>query len=219
MMGFNEIKGDEKKVEYLELIYDLIFVFVIGRNNTLIHYINNGFIRGEVYITYIICTLVIIQIWNYTTFFVNRYGSNGRNVRKAYRVFVNMYLLYYLADGTRVHWEFYVTRYCVSLGLILVNIAVMYFVKLKKRSNRTQWELKQIKWNIGILLIQALLAFLAIPVYRVTKVTLVPFAIAFGLIALFVSSKVNRQVEIDFNHLTERAMLFVVFSFGEMIIL
>ena len=25
----------EKKVEYLELIYDLIFVFIIGRNNSL----------------------------------------------------------------------------------------------------------------------------------------------------------------------------------------
>ncbi len=30
---------DEKKVEYLELIYDLIFVYLIGRNNSLLHYI------------------------------------------------------------------------------------------------------------------------------------------------------------------------------------
>ena len=29
MMSLEEMKGDEKKVEYLELIYDLIFVFVI----------------------------------------------------------------------------------------------------------------------------------------------------------------------------------------------
>ena len=33
---------EEKKVEYLELIYDLIFVYVIGRNNQVLHYIENG---------------------------------------------------------------------------------------------------------------------------------------------------------------------------------
>ncbi len=27
---------DEKKVEYIELIYDLIFVYLIGRNNSLL---------------------------------------------------------------------------------------------------------------------------------------------------------------------------------------
>ena len=35
---------EEKKVEYLELIYDLIFVYVIGRNNQVLHYIENGFV-------------------------------------------------------------------------------------------------------------------------------------------------------------------------------
>ncbi len=33
------IDQQEKKVEYLELIYDLIFVYLIGRNNSLLHYI------------------------------------------------------------------------------------------------------------------------------------------------------------------------------------
>ena len=33
----------EKKVEYVELIYDLIFVYIIGRNNSLLHNIKNGF--------------------------------------------------------------------------------------------------------------------------------------------------------------------------------
>ena len=32
----NSIRREEKKVEYLELIYDLIFVYIIGRNNSLL---------------------------------------------------------------------------------------------------------------------------------------------------------------------------------------
>ena len=31
----------EKKVEYVELIYDLIFVYIIGRNNHLLHNFEN----------------------------------------------------------------------------------------------------------------------------------------------------------------------------------
>ena len=30
-------KNEEKKVEYIELVYDLIFVYIIGRNNLILH--------------------------------------------------------------------------------------------------------------------------------------------------------------------------------------
>lgn len=33
------MEKEEKKVEYLELIYDLIFVYLIGRNNSLLHHV------------------------------------------------------------------------------------------------------------------------------------------------------------------------------------
>ena len=57
----------EKKVEYLELIYDLIFVFVIGRNNLLLHHFSGGFIDGGMFAAYTVCTLAVIQIWSFTT--------------------------------------------------------------------------------------------------------------------------------------------------------
>lgn len=43
------IAKDEKKVEYLELIYDLIFVYVIGRNNSLLHNVEDGFVPVTVF--------------------------------------------------------------------------------------------------------------------------------------------------------------------------
>ena len=36
------LQPKEKKVEYVELIYDLIFVYVVGRNNALLHIFENG---------------------------------------------------------------------------------------------------------------------------------------------------------------------------------
>ena len=81
----------EKKVEYLELIYDLIFVFIIGRNNSLLHHVDNGYVTQGNFLAYVLCTLAVIQIWNFTTFYINIYGRNG--VRDHVFLFINMYLL------------------------------------------------------------------------------------------------------------------------------
>ena len=57
---FSGKKG--KKVEYIELIYDLIFVYILGRSNTIIHTIDNGFIAPSVFLTYILCIYIYIKI-------------------------------------------------------------------------------------------------------------------------------------------------------------
>ena len=74
----NEQAASEKKVEYVELIYDLIFVYIIGRNNQLLDSFENGFVALPAFITYVLTTLAIIQIWNYTTYYINIYGKHGR---------------------------------------------------------------------------------------------------------------------------------------------
>ena len=114
------LEVQEKKVEYLELIYDLIFVYLIGRNNSLLHYIEDGFVPAEVFLAYVLCTLAVIQIWNFSTFYINLYGRNG--VRDHVFLFINMYLLYHMADGISTGWQASFYQFCVAWFLILVNI-------------------------------------------------------------------------------------------------
>ena len=71
----NAIKKEERKVEYSELIYDLIFVYIIGRNNSLLHDVSGGFVAPAMFLAYILCTLAVIQIWNYSTYYINIYVS------------------------------------------------------------------------------------------------------------------------------------------------
>lgn len=111
----NSDKTDEKKVEYLELIYDLIFVYIIGRNNSLLHHAENGFVTGGVFLAYVLCTLAVIQIWNFSTFYTNLYGRNG--VRDHVFLFINMFLLYYMADGISTAWQASFYRSCGARGL------------------------------------------------------------------------------------------------------
>lgn len=207
---------EEKKVEYLELIYDLIFVYIIGRNNSLLHNLDGGFVSGATMLAYVLGSLAIIQIWNFSTFYINMHGRNG--LRDHVALFINMYLLYYIGEGTRLHWESFQNQYHVAWALILLNIGVQYAIEL--RSHRTDPTARaSIKRMMFVLFGEALIVLLCIPIYNRTGAALAGVPIVFGMVMTRVLSDESKAALIDFPHLTERAMLFVVFTFGEMIIM
>lgn len=206
---------NEKKVEYLELIYDLVFVYVIGRNNSLLRHLEGGFLSPGVYFAYILCTLAVIQIWSFSTFYTNTYGRNS--LRDHVFMCINMFLLYYIADGTSVHWQGSVPRYSIAWALILLNIAAQYLIELRHHKV-APWGQKQIRRKAVVLLVEAALVLVNLAVYQLTGALFAWVPILFGIAATALSEDVNAIVPVDFPHLTERAMLYVVFTFGEMII-
>ena len=207
---------NEKKVEYIELIYDLIFVYIIGRNNHLLHVMENGFIAPGSFLTYVLATLVVLHIWYYTTLFINRYGEN--DLRMHIAIFVNMYLLYFMARGIRSDWQKEFYTFNGAWLLILLNIALQYYLQLKKTDAAKPWESVQIRINIRTILIQAAIIAIAFPVYRITGIPVSPLAVVFGIGMAAAGFRTSTMVPVDFRHLTERVMLYVVFTFGEMII-
>lgn len=206
----------EKKVEYVELIYDLIFVYIIGRNNALLHIFENGFVMPESFIAYIMTTLAIIQIWNFTTYYINIYGRHS--VREHVFLFVNMFLLYFIGEGTRNDWQSFHTQYHIAWALILINIGVQYLIELRNQGNSRE-NRKQICRMMGILFTEALIVLADIPAYRMTQTTWLSLvAILFGMGSVLIFGQRSSAAFVDFTHLSERAMLYVVFTFGEMII-
>ena len=208
-------ESQEKKVEYLELIYDLIFVYLIGRNNSILHYVEDGFVTGEVFLAYVLCSLAVIQIWNFSTFYINLYGRNS--VRDHIFLFTNMYLLYHMADGIRTAWQGSFYQFCIAWALILANIGVQHLIEMK-RHKAEPWVLEMLKRKSVIILGEAALILIHMLVYSQTGVSVAYIPILFGMIGTALSGRVNMLVPVDFMHLSERAMLYVVFTFGEMII-
>lgn len=207
--------SDEKKVEYIELIYDLIFVYLIGRSNSLLHAIDNGFFSAATYATYIMATLVILQVWYFSSLFINRYGTNG--VADHICLFINMYLLYYLADGTRLESGYYV-RYNAAWGLILLNLSVQYFLKLRRSGRMMPWEDRHLKYHMRLLLLQSVLVFVSIPLFKITHVAFSWVTLAVGFVAAVFTERIDALVPVNFEHLSERVMLYIVFTFGEMVV-
>ena len=210
---------NEKKVEYIELIYDLIFVYIIGRNNSLLHSFSDGFIKPGAFWGYVLTTLAIIQIWNYSTYYINIYGK--RSFREHIFLFINMFLLYFVGEGTRVDWQGYHTQYHLAWGLILINIGIQYLFEYRELNSdpeKKDYARHVLKMAL-ILFVEALIAMADIFWYRATQTSWLSLvAILFGICAVMTVGQKNSGEYLDFPHLSERAMLYVVFSFGEMII-
>ena len=176
-------ESKEKKVEYIELIYDLIFVYIIGRNNALLHIFENGFVAWPAFFAYVLTTLAVIQIWNYSTYYINIYGRHS--VREHVFLFVNMFLLYFIGEGTRVDWQGFHTQYHVAWALILINIGVQYLIELRHHEERGNQ--KQIIRMAVILLVEAMIVLADIPLYQATQTTwLSLIAIVFGVAAVLI---------------------------------
>ncbi|MBQ9031170.1 MAG: low temperature requirement protein A [Parasporobacterium sp.] len=207
---------EEKKVEYIELIYDLIFVYLIGQSNELLHEFEGGFFSAGTYLTYLLSTVVILQIWYQSSLFINRYGSNS--MLDYIGLFINMYLLYFMATGTRADWDNYYMRYNIAWGLILLNLAVQYYLQYRKRSKTAPWELAHIRSRIWLLLVQAIMIFVSIPFYFLAHFPLSWISLILGFIGSVFTRKIDSLVPVNFEHLTERVMLYIVLTFGEMIV-
>ncbi len=210
------LEKKEKKVEYVELIYDLIFVYIIGRNNALMHNIENGFVSWGTFLNYAVGTLAVIQIWNFTTYYINAYGRNS--VRDHVFQFINMFLLYFVGEGIRSDWGDYHTQYHVAWALILVNIGVQYLIEMRHHKNE-KWHTQRFVRMTATLFIEAAIVGFSVAEYQLWHTSFASFAaIVFGVASVFLTGKKSCPELIDFEHLTERAMLYVVFTFGEMII-
>ncbi len=209
------LKKEEKKVEYLELIYDLIFVYVIGRNNTLLHNVSNGFVEMNMFAAYLLCSLTVIQIWSFSTYYINMHGRNG--LREHVFILINMFLLYFLGEGTRADWQQHQLQYVLAWALILINIGTQYILELRNRKNDPMI-FRQTRRMLIVLFGEAAIVLCILPVYHATGVNLAPAAILYGIVGTMVHGKNAKVRLVDFTHLSERIMLYVVFTFGEMII-
>ncbi len=206
---------EERKVEYVELIYDLIFVYLVSRNGALLHTVENGFLTWSASLTYLASTLAVLQIWYLSTLYINHYGDGS--LREHLMLFLNMYLLYYMADGIRADWGPVYFRYNGAWALILLNMAASYYrmgssegIESVCRRHRNRYALT--------LVVEAVIVLASVPIYARTGIALAPWALVFGVASLLLTRDVERVMSVDFPHLAERVMLYIVFTFGEMIL-
>ncbi|MBP3239628.1 MAG: low temperature requirement protein A [Oribacterium sp.] len=206
----------EKKVEYIELFYDLIFVYSLRTINALFHGYEETFPPKEAIMTFIFLTAVVMQVWMFTTMFFNRYGR--KSLRDYISILLNMYLLYYMASGSNIHWLDHYTRYHAAWALIMANLAYRSWDKLRFAPRLDEIDKEILRNNIMILSFVFAIIAISIPIHYFTGIVISPVALIVGYVGKLKEHSAYAQRPCDFPHFAERNLLLVILTFGEMII-
>lgn len=202
-------------VSNIELFYDLIFVHCIGVLTSLMGHAQGGFPDVGVWVIYLFSFLVVLQVWLFTMLLMNRYGE--RSLADGACMFVNMFLLYFLANSIHADWRSTRITFDVSWALILANLIVHWTLKLRRFTNLDEDDRKIMRWNIVTLTIQCAIV--------VISALLPPIQSAFASwAALLLGGAAWRQPKVykakpsRFSHIAERCSLLTIIAFGETVV-
>ena len=206
----------EKKVELIELFYDLIYVYAISRLTMLIEEPEGGIIPLSGFFRYLVVCFVILQAWLYLTNYVNRYGR-----WKWYEyglTAVNMTATVYMANTISPQWNEMSLTFNLAMLVMLLCVAAMYLIQTIKKEQ----DPAAAKNSLTILAVDCLLYFSAFLASLLQAGHLVIWldvvAVLVGaFLPFFIRGHFSADI-ISFPHLAERFELITIITFGEGIV-
>ena len=210
------MKVKEKKVELIELFYDLIYVYAISKLTLLVEEPETGIIPLSGFFRYLVVYFVILQGWLYLTNFVNRYGR-----WKWYEYFltaVNMTATVYMANTISTDWSEMSLTFNLSMLVMLLCVAFMYFIQVRLGEQ----DAGAARNSLQILSVNCLLyfaAFLASLLHAGNAVIWIDVAAVLvgAFLPFFIRGNFDHSI-ISFPHLTVRFELITIITFGEGIV-
>ena len=208
---FKPVEG----VSNIELFYDLIFVYCISVMTSLCHHVHGDFLDLGTWVIFMFSYLVVLQVWFFTTLLMNRYGD--RSASDNVCLFINMFLLYFLASGIQTDWENSVFTFNIAWALILANLIAHWTLKLVRYDNLDEGDRKVIRYNIVTLAVQ--LAVVVVAAFLPTEASEVASwaALLIGGTA-WRQPRAYRDKPARFGHIAERCSLLTIIAFGETIV-
>lgn len=206
-------KTGDRKQEFLELAYDLVFAYLVKRCDALLPVTDSGFFTAANLMLYLLASLVVLQIWVFSTRYINRY-EKGNLSTYVFGV-INMYLLCFLAVDTSETWASTYTAYHIAWGLIMILLGVQYLRQLLNLAGNDR-ERDFVRKRALVAFIQAAVILLCLPFFtRPVQMWHGWIALGIGYVGSFLVRRLENVVAINVEHLIRRIMAFVVICFGE----
>ena len=206
----------EKKVELIELFYDLIYVYAISKLTMLIEEPVGGNIPFSGFFRYFVVCFVILQAWLYLTNYVNRYG---RWKWYEYAITaVNMTATVYMANTISESWDEMSLTFNLSMLIMLLCVALMYLIQvlLKEQDEGAAKNSLQILSVNCSLYLAAIVASLLHADRAVIWIDVAAVLVG-AFLPFFVRGNFDHSI-ISFPHLAERFELITIITFGEGIV-
>ena len=206
----------EKKVELIELFYDLIFVYAISKLTALISESVNGTVAPDSFFVYIITSFVILQAWLYFTNYVNRYGQ--WHWHEYILAIVNMIAVIFMANTINTQWNQMFVPFNISMLVMLSTVFLLYLIQVKKHKTfdiaaGNSIQILSIVCSIYIIALLAILLGFHDIVIWIDVV-----AVITGAFLPFILKGHFDEGVINFPHLVERFELLTIITFGEAVV-
>lgn len=202
----------ERKVENIELFYDLIFVYAISKVSGLIHHSHHGIVEPWNFINFVLASLVILQEWLYLTNYLNRFGTF--NFREIITMCINMTAAVYLSNSLLTDWIQAYYPFTISMLIMSLSVAFLYHCQARKKEfgEKESINARNILLIVGSLLIISLFVNFYIGSFILIITNLLGI-----FLPIIYKTKFNNNIT-NFGHLKERFELLTILFFGEMIV-
>ncbi len=206
----------EKRVELIELFYDLIYVYAISRLTALIELPGNGFLPLTDFLRYMVLFFVILQSWLYLTNYVNRYGT-WKWYEYAITI-INMIAAIYLSNTISIAWENNYIPFNAAMLVMLLSVVLLYLIKTGDKSTDPTAAWNSIKILIIVCCIYVFSFLLILAGFsNIVIWTDVAAVLTGAFLPFFIRGSFDPSI-ISFPHLVERFELLTIITFGESIV-
>ncbi|MDN4525605.1 low temperature requirement protein A [Fictibacillus fluitans] len=133
----------EKKVTWLELFYDLLFVAAVAKATHAILHVEEGYIHTEYLVKFVLMFIPIWWAWTGQTMFVNRFGEDS-SYQRLFMIFQMVFVLT-MISSLSVDFDHYYLSFLIGyLGLRGLT-AIQYLVV----QNVEEGDVKRVAWYLG----------------------------------------------------------------------
>ncbi|MEI7026349.1 low temperature requirement protein A [Paenibacillus sp. y28] len=203
----------EKKVTWLELFYDLLFVAAVSKASHVLLHVEHGSFSIEYLAKFVLIFVPVWWAWVGETLFVNRFGQDILS----HRIFLSLQLFFALimTASLSVHFDAnYMPFLCGYLGLRAMT-AIQYLSLYKKETGdkrRTARYFGTSFW-IGLVISACSLFFDSWVRYAVLYA-----GIVVDILLPLISRRILVKTPINTHHLLERFSLFALILLGESVV-
>lgn len=204
----------ERKVSWLELFFDLIFVTAVASTTHLLLSVDNHPDKTAVYFgEYLLMVTPMFWAWVGQTMFFNRFGEKIK-LPELYMLPQMFFLILMTASFDLTFSNTYYTFLIGYLGIRFITV-IQYFVM----SRQLVGNARKVAIILGsVFLLGVFTTATSVFFDGFIRYLVMYLGIAVDIILPLFLAKTLRKVPVDFPHLAERFGLFVIITFGESIV-
>jgi low temperature requirement protein LtrA len=204
---------EEKKVTWIELFYDLLFVAAVATATHVLLHVDHGIIHPEYLFKFVLIFIPIWWAWVGQSMFINRFGQDFLHQR----IFMIIQMLFVLImiSSLSVDFDQYYIPFLIGYVGLRALTSIQYFVvqKIEKGDRKKIARFLGTRFAFGVFI-----SFLSLFFDSWVRYVVLYTGIFIDMILPILGHKILAKVPTNTAHLLERFALLTLILFGESVV-